>query len=149
MNIKKILYMAVFLVATSISAQHKPDHGKIKALKIAYLTEQLNLTAKEAQNFWPIYNAYEEKKDHIRQQKRSDLYEKIKNIDQLSESDANKLLELDISLNEQKHALEKKLVQDIRKVISAKKTLILLQSENGFKRKLLRQYHQKNKSNNK
>lgn len=32
----------------------------IEALKVAYLSKQLNLTAEEAQQFWPHYNAYGE-----------------------------------------------------------------------------------------
>lgn len=30
----------------------------IEALKIAYITKELNLTQEEAQNFWPTYNAF-------------------------------------------------------------------------------------------
>ncbi len=146
MNIKNIIYIAVFLVSITSSAQRKPSHEKIKALKIAYLTEQLNLTPKEAQNFWPIYNSHEEKVDIIRKQKRTDIFEKTKNIDALSEAEATKLLELEASLDEKRHALEKKYINDVRKVISSKKTFILLQSENGFKRKLIKEYRQKQKS---
>lgn len=32
----------------------------IEALKVAYLTKELNLSAEEAQQFWPNYNAYGE-----------------------------------------------------------------------------------------
>ena len=31
---------------------------RIEALRIAYISEQLNLTPEEAQKFWPVYNAY-------------------------------------------------------------------------------------------
>ena len=149
MTINKIILVVLVLFSFTTKAQDKDKHEKIKALKIAYLTEQLNLTTKEAENFWPIYNAFEDKKDKIRQQKRSEIFKKLKNIDELTESEASKLLELDISLNKKTHELEEKLIYDVRKVISAKKTFILLQAENGFKRKLLKQYRQKNKSGDK
>ncbi|RKR13491.1 hypothetical protein CLV91_2211 [Maribacter vaceletii] len=149
MIIKKIIFVAVLLIATSIVAQRKPDHEKIKALKIAYLTEKLDLTTNEAQKFWPVYNAHEEKVEKIRMQQRSEIHEKIREIDKLSEKELNKLLELEISLNEKKHALEEKFILDVRKVVSAKKTFIMLQSEYGFKRKLLHQYRKKHKSENK
>lgn len=32
--------------------------GKLEAIKIAYITQQLNLTPAEAQRFWPVYNSY-------------------------------------------------------------------------------------------
>ena len=39
--------------------QEKPNKGeRVEALKIAYLTKKLNLSAEEAQKFWPIYNKY-------------------------------------------------------------------------------------------
>ncbi|WP_299432320.1 hypothetical protein [uncultured Maribacter sp.] len=148
MIIKKTIFVAVLLIATSIFAQRKPDHEKIKALKIAYLTEKLDLTSNEAQKFWPVYNAHEEKVEKIRMQQRSEIYKKLREIDKLSEKELSKLLELEISLNKQKHVLEEKLIQDIRKVVSAKKTFIMLQSESGFKRKLLHQYRKKHKSEN-
>ena len=38
----------------------KNNGGKIEALKIAYLTNKLNLSPEEAQRFWPVYNKYME-----------------------------------------------------------------------------------------
>ncbi len=32
---------------------------KIEALKIAFITQKLQLTTDEAQKFWPVYNQYE------------------------------------------------------------------------------------------
>ncbi|HWB63743.1 MAG TPA: hypothetical protein VG603_09555 [Chitinophagales bacterium] len=35
-----------------------PPNDRIEALRVAYITQQLNLTPEEAQKFWPVYNAY-------------------------------------------------------------------------------------------
>ncbi len=32
---------------------------KVQALKIAFITQKLELTSDEAQKFWPVYNRYE------------------------------------------------------------------------------------------
>ena len=32
--------------------------NRLEALKIAYITNKLNLSPEEAQKFWPIYNQY-------------------------------------------------------------------------------------------
>lgn len=50
------------LVAIAIS-QNKPNKqglskNNIEALKVAYITRQLNLTPDEAQKFWPVHNIY-------------------------------------------------------------------------------------------
>ena len=51
------------------SFAQKHDKEKIKALKVAHITEQLDLTAKEAQAFWPVYNANEEAHYKLRDNK--------------------------------------------------------------------------------
>ncbi len=45
-----------------VKAQDKDREGrseKIQSLKIAFITQKLELTADEAQKFWPVYNSYE------------------------------------------------------------------------------------------
>ena len=53
----KFIFPILFLLMASISfAQGFRDKKeKVKALKVAYITEQLDLTTEEAQKFWPIY----------------------------------------------------------------------------------------------
>lgn len=34
------------------------ERPNIEAIKVAYITKQLNLSAEEAQKFWPVHNAY-------------------------------------------------------------------------------------------
>jgi hypothetical protein len=61
---KLLLIISLFLtVGTALKAQDddgddKKVGGKVEALKIAYLTQKLNLSTEEAQKFWPIYNKY-------------------------------------------------------------------------------------------
>ena len=51
----------VLLSFTAFSQGFKGKKDKVKALKVAYITEELNLTTEEAQRFWPIYNAFDDK----------------------------------------------------------------------------------------
>jgi hypothetical protein len=52
-----ICWLSVAAVAQETESQ-KPEGGRLEALKIAYITKQLNLTPEEAQRFWPVYNQY-------------------------------------------------------------------------------------------
>ena len=62
---KFLLY--IFLLTGSFSVAHAQDgqedgpkrEQKIKALYVAYVTQQLNLTEAEAQKFWPIHAQFE------------------------------------------------------------------------------------------
>jgi hypothetical protein len=145
MNINKnLLIVALFLFATTITyGQRRPDREKIKSLKVAYITERLSLTSDEAQAFWPIYNAHEKKKDSFRGKERSQIYSKIKDMESLSNTEVENLLQDLIALEKEKQAVREQFLKDVQKVISAKKTFLLLRTENGFKRRLLQQYRQK------
>jgi len=145
MNINKNILIVWFLLfsTTLMFGQRRPDKEKIKSLKIAYITERLNLKSSEAQAFWPIYNAHEEQMESFRNQERSQIYGKLKDMESLSDNEIETLLKELITLENQKHAANQQFLKDIQKVISAKKTFLLLKTENGFKRRLLQQYRQK------
>ncbi len=145
MNINKNILIVLFLLfsTTLMFGQRRPDKEKIKSLKVAYITERLNLTSSEAQAFWPIYNTHEEQMESFRGQERSQIYGKLKDMELLSEKEIETLLRELITLENQKHAANQQFLKDIQKVISAKKTFLLLKTENGFKRRLLKQYRQK------
>jgi len=57
----KNFYFIIFFIfsCTYICIGQPPGGGqKLEAIKIAYITQQLNLTPAEAQRFWPVYNSY-------------------------------------------------------------------------------------------
>ena len=140
----KILAPLLFLVATlSLSSQEKQDWEKIKSLKVAFITERLDLTSKEAQSFWPIYNEHQTKKEGFFRVERFEIGSEIKNLDTLSEAQASGLLLRMQKLEEEKQEAEKSFIEKISKTISAKKTILLMRSEEDFKRQLIKQYRQK------
>ncbi|WP_340154759.1 hypothetical protein [uncultured Winogradskyella sp.] len=76
MNKTIFTVLLTLFVTTSIFAQ-RPDREKIKTLKIAHITEQLDLSKSEAEKFWPIYNANEEAKDKLRTESSNRRKEKM------------------------------------------------------------------------
>lgn len=142
-NLTKMMVWALLLTSSVLFAQHKPDNDKIKSLKVAFLTERLDLSSKEAQTFWPIYNEYEEKREAMREQEREQIHEKIRNAESLSEREASDLIQQYLIFEEREEELDKNFIERISKVISAKKTLLLLRSEYEFKKQLLKQYRHK------
>lgn len=142
---KNNLFLAILCLMGMLGAQaqERPDWDKIRSLKIAFLTEQLELTTDEAQKFWPIYNEYEAKKYGFHKKERSDIREKIKNLATLSEAEASKLLDQIIKLEEEKQEEEKIYIEKVAKSVSPKKAIRLLRSEEDFKRQLLKQFRDK------
>lgn len=148
MKIKNILPILLFLVSISFYGQNDKDNEKrekIKAYKVSFLTAELELTSTEAEKFWPIYNAYDDKQFELRHEKMKTYLRKLKdeNVNSLSEKEAAALLSQIESTDKELYYLREKYMNNIRKVLSAKKILKLKKSEDDFNRKLLKQYKEK------
>ena len=58
----KIFFLAILTICYSFSGNAQPGGKKgerIQALKIAFITQRLELSPDEAQRFWPVYYSYE------------------------------------------------------------------------------------------
>ncbi|MET6991979.1 hypothetical protein [Sediminicola arcticus] len=145
---KNITPLVLFLLITVVSfSQDKPDREKIKALKVAFITERLELSSNEAQLFWPIYNEHETNMETLRAKEWSQVHNKIKLANTLSEKEAYELLSLYNTLEKEKQDSYTNLFSKLKNVLSSKKTLLLIQSEHDFKRQLMRMYRQKQRDN--
>lgn len=127
----------ILFVSTSVFAQ-RPDRDKIKTLKIAHITEQLDLSKEEAQKFWPIYNANEEA-EHLLRVKSSKRRKKNTPKD-LTENEAKQLLLEMVKIEEEKVKLRSKMLTDLLEILPAKKIIVLIQTEKSFKRKMLQEF---------
>jgi len=142
-SIKKIAVIILMLAAMAGYGQKGPGREKIKSLKIAFITERLALTANEAQAFWPIYNAHEQTIAKLRRMERIEIRSKLRDLDLLSEEEAQKLLSVQKQVELDKFKADTDFLQQLETVLSAKKTIRLLRVEEEFKRRLLKQYRKK------
>lgn len=140
----KILVFAKFLLMVAIvSGQGRPGMDKIKSLKVAFITERVGLTSNEATMFWPVYNEHEDAQAQIRRKERLEIKSKMVDFENLSETEANRLLDQLIELEKEKQELNVEFLSNIREVISPKKTFLLIKAEEDFKKRLLRQIQQR------
>ncbi len=85
---KFILILILFFGSFSIIKAQDDDGSKraekLQALKIAFITQKLDLTSDEAQKFWPVYGQYEKEMTQVLQDKRNgdviDNDEKLLNL---------------------------------------------------------------------
>ncbi|MCW1148989.1 sensor of ECF-type sigma factor [Flavobacterium lacisediminis] len=143
----KFIFPIIFLLVTSLSFAQgfREKKEKVKALKVAYITEQLNLTTEEAQKFWPIYNAFDEKQAELRHEKMRAILDRFEpgSVEKLTEKEASTLLAQMETIEENLFALRKKFIKDLQGVISAKKIIKLKKAEEDFNRELLKQMREK------
>ena len=139
---KRFTTVLILFVCFSIAAQpnDKDREERLKTLKVSYFTNKLELTKTEAQKFWPIYNAHENKLRKL----RSDL-----RAARRASAPAKKMVENFINHEEEKLSLLKALVLDLEPVISHDKMLKLIRAEEGFRRELLDQYRRRRERSNK
>lgn len=131
-----LLYIAIFIVSASAFGQANRD--RIKALKIAHITEKLNLSEKEAQLFWPIYNAFDKKKRKIKYGELRNIRREIRQkFESLSETEASNILEKIMDAENRLYQNKTEFDAKLKGVIPAKKIILLKLAEIEFNRKIL------------
>ena len=117
----KKLYLILVFVTTAFvaNAQHEAPAEKkqqdIEALKVAFISRELELTPEEAQKFWPIYNEYSKEINGV-----------VKDDQDVLETD-NKVL-----------SIKNKYKDQFTKVLGPNKTNKMFNAENRFRKVLIK-----------
>ena len=147
MKTSKLLTLLLLIITSLTFAQPRFNQKKeqIKALKIAYITDELQLTTEEATKFWPLFNAYEEKQKKFRKERIRSYMDQNDNgnIDKMTEKEATSVLNEIENSEEDAFKNRKKFVASLKTILSATKILKLKKAEEGFNKKLLKQYRDK------
>ncbi|WP_137403069.1 Spy/CpxP family protein refolding chaperone [Echinicola rosea] len=138
-----LIWMA--LISSSLLAQHrggKPgyDREKLEAAKIAFITQKLDITPDQAEEFWPIYNEFEEKRRNIHHQMR-----KTSQVEKssLTNEKATELINSKIALQEELLNLEKKSIEKFSETLSPKQVFLLQEADREFVKQLFRMNRQR------
>jgi hypothetical protein len=147
MKLKELFTLFLLFVATSLVAQVglREKKEQVKALKIAFITNELDLTTEEAVRFWPIYNKFDEKFFELRHEKMRALLDPKKEtqLEKLTEKEASQLLIQMENAEEELHQLRKKYFISLKGIIPSYKIIKLKKAEEDFNKKLLQQYRDK------
>lgn len=136
----------VILNISAIVAQDHKHRENFKAYKIAYITQNLDLSPEEAERFWPVYNDYEKKAFNLRIRKKKEIGKRIKEeggVDSLMDETVNEYLGKLLNNELEYVSLKKKFYDDLKNIIPAKKVLKLYNTEGDFNRKVLSEYRKK------
>ena len=146
-----IIALITFLVSFNSFSQNS-SRKKIKALKVAFITEELNLTENEAIKFWPVYNNFEKKLRNLYSTERRKLRKEIEqlgSVDNLSESQAKTITDKMLASEKAEYYLQLNYYKELRNVISNLKIIKLQNAERAFNRKLFSQYGKQRSTNSK
>ncbi len=117
--------------------KHNIDKEKIKAMKVSFITQKLDLSSEEAQKFWPVYNEFEKKNEALFMERK-----KIRKISKSEIELTDKQIETNINnefnIKQKELNLEKEYFTKFKAVIPIKKIEQLYLAQDQFKRELLR-----------
>ena len=143
------LFVAIFISTNNYSQNRKKiNKNRVKAHKIAFITDQLNLTTDEAEVFWPIYNAHEKLLSEYREKEINAMESIVKNpnkrfsspkdLDNIDESEAKKIYNIITDIRIKTHQENKRYFTNVATILSYKKILKLQIAEREFKKELFR-----------
>jgi hypothetical protein len=151
-TVGSLLLIAFFLQTYSTFAQQGQQHRygqkgnneKIEAQRIAFITQELELTPDEAKAFWPVYNEYDAKRHELRRtfKDANDIHKP--EIEKLSEKEASQMLDNQIIEAQKLLDLRKEYHSKFKSVLPAIKVLKLYDAEREFQKMLIDRLRQHN-----
>lgn len=141
---KYIIIIVFILLPGFVGAQggQRMDDEKWEATKVAFLTTKLDLTANEAKVFWPIYNDFTREQRSLRKERHQKMisFRKIKEIDDLSDTEIQALITNDFEFKQKDLNIEKKYYNNFKNSLSIKIVGKFYRAQEAFKKEILSQY---------
>ncbi|MGB1089482.1 MAG: hypothetical protein ACPGYN_01940 [Schleiferiaceae bacterium] len=134
------LLMLVSMVAVAQPEGRPGDfeekREKIEAIKVAFITEQIDLSVEESQSFWPVYNEMSNKEHALRKAQR-DAFGGLKDYENASDKEVEKAIMELADLSVEIEELRKSYLPKFIDIIGAKKTAKLMKAEKEFGKRLM------------
>lgn len=120
------------LVSHSQGDRSEERKDRLEQKKIAYITTELEMTADQAQRFWPIYNKYTSELSESRGGKRGMKKEDA----ELSDAEAQALISTMLENEEKKIQIKKEYVGQLKNVLDNHQILRLMNTEKKFRKEI-------------
>ena len=146
---KKLLLISVIsFIATVGFSQNKPKPDRfnpefwesIKTKRIAVFTENIGLTPAEAQQFWPVYNAFDKERMDLMQKRRA-LEEKLEEGKTgLTDTEYRKIANDFVATHMEEARVIESYNTKYLKILPAEKVCKLYQAERKFREYLMHEF---------
>ncbi|TSA36514.1 MAG: hypothetical protein D4R64_07815 [Porphyromonadaceae bacterium] len=143
MKIQGWIMMCMLLISGAALGQNEPTRfqaamAKMKAERVSFLTDKLQLTVEEAEKFWPVYNEYLTKREEMMWGKRQKMHRDFA-PSQLSDEEMNKMLNDILDQEVQLAQLKKDYFVRLKAILPIRKVLTLHRVEQEFMNHMLNQ----------
>lgn len=127
--IRTIIILIAFCGFTRVNAQNEE---KLKAQKIAFITQKLDLTPDESAKFWPLYNQMESELKSQREASKN-----AKSGGNMSDAEANDFINSYMKTKEQEVQIQKKHIDKFKTALPVSKVAQLLILERDFRKEMV------------
>lgn len=124
-------------------SDRKEMSERLKAAKIAAITEQVQLTPEEAEKFWPVYNEFESKKEKITQNIMERFRPGEGEQEEPSDEELAEMMEQRFKIEQQLLDLKIEYHKKFMDILPATKVGKLYRAEDHFKRGLMERFRQR------
>ena len=115
---------------------------KFQADKVAFLSQKMDLSVKEAEAFWPIYNEYSQAAGEVHKAVM-EAVGKIHKADELSDAEAAAAVDALLAAQKKENELMAQYTEKFKKVLPVKKVAAFFAAEDAFRKHLFRQFKDK------
>lgn len=134
-TLRLILILALLSPMLAI-AQRGGDRDEIKALRAEFITREIKLTPEQAETFWPVLYAHDDKLRAIRKEMKA--LRPDKPVADLSNEEALALIDKRLEIDEKRLNIDKEFIAELKKIISPQQIIGLHHAEEKFKKELLK-----------
>lgn len=128
-----LLLFSIWGMAAQAQVDPEQREARLAAFRAEVFTRVLNLTPEEAQQFWPVYNEYADKREQVQQDLRPG-----KQLDQMSDAEVEEQIRRHFDMKQRELELEKEAYQKLRKVLPLRKVAKLPVAEREFRESLVK-----------
>ncbi len=138
MKTAAVILTSFFFTLTGFAQE--AEKNEIQTLKIAFITNALDMSPATAQKFWPIYNKYESLGNELQTQMYCAVYDHMDDLKTMKDKDSKELLKNYLELRNREQALREEFFSELKTIISAREIMQLKKAEYDFHKKLLQEY---------
>lgn len=144
LHIAWILFIPMLIRGSELSAQVRPAERQesLQQQKVAFFTENLQLTPAESARYWPVYNDYQNRRDKITRDRNTLLKYFESNKNNLTESEATELIVKYLAFQKEETQLLETYTQKFQEFLPANKVMRIYIVELDFKKWLLENLRQ-------
>ncbi|MDR3680814.1 MAG: Spy/CpxP family protein refolding chaperone [Flavipsychrobacter sp.] len=153
MNSAKIKWLVslvtslIFFANSTMYAQDRDDkHATLEhihSIKVAYITDRLNLTSQQSQVFWPVYSSYEKELKAL----RKSYFEKYKGVDKNDDHVSRQFFDDNLDFQAASVDLKRKYRDQFLNVLTPQQLANLFKAEHDFNIMLMQRLKDKHNGN--